>query len=193
LDARSRRVALIAHCLINQNSIVQGLARYPAMVKELVDILSKHGVGIVQLPCPETLYLGLRRFWQVREQYDTYNFREFAREIIKPIVTYVREYVACGYEITAVIGIAGSPSCGVFTTSSSPTWAGDPSKAGKSMRVRGRGVFMEELLNALKSIVDLDSTLLLEFDYSNPDQSLRDIESRIGSKASSRAYGQTAQ
>jgi len=163
------------------------------MVKELVDVLNKHGIGIIQLPCPETLYLGLRRFWQVREQYDTLNYREFSREIIKPIVTYIREYVACSYEITAVIGIAGSPSCGVFTTSSSPTWAGDPSKAGKSTRVPGRGVFMEELLNALKNVVDLNSVLLLEFDYKNPDQSLRNIESGFESKAGSRVHEQSAQ
>jgi len=178
MDLRSKRIALIAHCLINQNTIVYGLARYPSMVKELIDILHKYNIGIIQLPCPETLYIGLRRFWHVKEQYDTHNFREFVRNLVKPIFNYLKEYLRNNYDVVALIGISGSPSCGIFTTTSSLTWLGDPSKVNKPRKIRSSGVFMEELLNLLEGL-GLDNMLLLEFNYDNPKESLTTIESKL--------------
>ena len=180
-DRRSKKVILVSHCLLNQNSVVYGLAKRPSMVKELIDLLHELNIGIVQLPCPETLHLGLRRFWQVREQYDTQGFRELCREVLKYIITYVREYLVNGYEVVGVIGIAGSPSCGIHHTSSG-NWRGNPLSATEPKRVRGMGVFMEELLSSLREsglVSKLSRFKLLEFDYDKPQESLKRIREEL--------------
>ncbi len=175
MDNRSRKIILLAHCLLNQNSIVEGLARYHAMVRELIDILHKYGIGIIQLPCPEMLHSGLRRWWQVREQYDNPGFRRIARELVKPVIDYLLEYKRNGFQVLGLIGVSGSPSCGVHYTSSSNSWLGNPSRAKPSKRVSGRGVFIQILVEeAAKNNIQLP--LLLEYDYDDPDNSIKRIE-----------------
>ncbi len=178
-DVRSGRVGLIPHCILNQNSIVPGLARRPSMVKEIVDILSRYDIGIIQLPCPETMYLGLRRFWQVKEQYSCSGFRYFCYRLAKQVFRYVYEFIRCGYELVLVLGIAGSPSCGIFETTSSSEWFGNPARATSKSRVRGSGVFMEELLKVLKKLGVLDTCLVMDFNYSDIGGSLKVLESRL--------------
>ncbi|OYT27993.1 MAG: hypothetical protein B6U95_05175 [Thermofilum sp. ex4484_82] len=143
-DFRSYKVAFISHCIINQNSVVYGLARKEAILKKLIDLLHDYNIGLIQLPCPETSYLGLRRFWQSKEQYASMGFKSLCKKIAEQASTLALEYVRNNYEIVAVIGIKGSPSCGVTETFSSD-WIGDPSKASDGKRVKGMGVFMEEL------------------------------------------------
>ena len=178
-DVRSGRIALIPHCILNQNSIVPGLARRPSMVKEVIDILDRYGIGIIQLPCPETLYLGLRRFWQVKEQYSCQGFRLFCRRLVRQVVNYVAEYRRCGYDLVLVLGIAGSPSCGIYETTSSNSWFGNPISATSKERVRGSGVFMEELLTTLRKLDLLKDCLILDFNYSDIGGSLLRLESRL--------------
>ena len=60
-DGRSKRVVFIAHCFLNQNSISDGTAVYPAAFKEMSEILLNADIGIVQMPCPEICCLGLDR------------------------------------------------------------------------------------------------------------------------------------
>lgn len=60
-DGRSKKVVFIAHCLLNQNSISDGTAVYPAAFKDVVGFFLDADVGIVQMPCPELCCLGLDR------------------------------------------------------------------------------------------------------------------------------------
>ena len=60
-DGRSRRVAFVAHCFLNQNAISDGTAVWPAACLELVDFFLSREIGIVQMPCPEVCCLGLDR------------------------------------------------------------------------------------------------------------------------------------
>ncbi len=181
-DPRSGRVALVAHCILNQNSIVPGLARREAMVIELVELLNELGIGIIQLPCPETLYAGLRRFWQVKEQYDNVGFRSFCRRLAVSIKDYVAEYVRNNYELVAIIGVSGSPSCGVKRTTSSNEWLGNPREAPKEVKVEGMGVFMEELLRVLGRYGYLENVALLEIRYSDIESSIKELRSELRRK-----------
>ena len=70
-DKRSRKVALVANCIINQNAKVDGYALYPAMVPGFINLLEKYNFAIEQMPCPEMYTAGIRRWWQVSEQYST--------------------------------------------------------------------------------------------------------------------------
>ena len=60
-DKRSKKVIFVAHCVLNQNAISDGTALYPSAHTDIIQKLLKSQVGIVQLPCPELLCLGLDR------------------------------------------------------------------------------------------------------------------------------------
>ena len=60
-DARSKRVVLAVHCILNQNARIDECAHFPGAMGRIAQLLVDSGVGIVQLPCPELLYLGLDR------------------------------------------------------------------------------------------------------------------------------------
>lgn len=57
-DERGRRVVLVSHCLLNQNTRYAGGATRTGAVSELLDELITAGYGIHQLPCPERLAWG---------------------------------------------------------------------------------------------------------------------------------------
>lgn len=52
-DARSRRVIILGHCLLNQNTISDGTADFPSQFTELMDLLTRNHIGMIQLPCPD--------------------------------------------------------------------------------------------------------------------------------------------
>jgi predicted secreted protein len=132
-DARGRRVMLVSHCLLNQNTRYAGGATRAGAVAEVVDELVGAGYGIHQLPCPERLAWGgvlkrhtlrlygakggplyplrgflLRAFvWWTRIVY-----RRLARQVVRDVSDYERSGVA----VAGVVGIGGSPSCGATTT-----------------------------------------------------------------------------
>lgn len=162
-DARGRKLVVVAHCLLNQNTVVKPLASHPGSVTELVKLLVDQGYGIVQLPCPETIYLGLKRWWMSKEQYDTQSYRAFARKLLEPYVKLLAELTRDGCEY-AILGVRGSPSCALEITTSSPLWGGEPraEKLPPSRKVKGPGVLMEELLKLIdeyklpKPLLELD-------------------------------------
>jgi len=141
-----KRVALIAHCLINQNAKVEGGALTPAVWSPVVEMLREHGWVIRQMPCPELAYAGARRFWGVHEQYDTPLFRRHCQRLSKLIAAVVAQEVGEGDELV-LIGIDSSPTMGVEHTCSSPTWGGEPNIGSEddSRIVQGRGIFVAEL------------------------------------------------
>jgi len=152
-DKRSKKVAVVSHCLLNQNAKVNGFAFYPAMIKTIIDILYSKDFGILQLPCPETTFSGLRRWWQVREQYDTPEYRAHCRRILQPVINQISEYQKEGYEVV-IIGVDGSPSCGVRFSGSSKEWGGAPEIPREQMTnyptTNKPGIFMEELIAMIK-------------------------------------------
>jgi len=122
------------------------------MIQEVVELMLRKDVGVIQLPCPETSFMGLRRFWQSVEQYRSAGFRKHCRRLAEKIVDLIEEYVRNDYEVLGVIGIAGSPSCGIYEVSSNPEWLGNPRAViSDTRRVKGPGVFMEELFKMLSS------------------------------------------
>jgi predicted secreted protein len=153
-DKRSKKLAIVAHCLLNQNAKVNGFAFFPAMIKPLIDILHDNNFGVIQLPCPEVTFSGTRRWWYVREQYDTPGYRAHCRRILKPIVSQIVEYEKEGYKVV-IIGLDGSPSCGVRWSGTSENWGGPPKIPEEEMTnypvTKKRGVFVEELATMINA------------------------------------------
>ena len=151
-DARSKKIIFVASCLLNTNNKVKGLARYPGMCKEVFDTLYENDLGIQQMHCPETLYLGIGRWWQTKNLYDSHGFRTFCRELAKDVVTYMEEYIREGYETVAFLMCDGSPTCGVAITSWDKNWGGSPVDLDYSKAlIEGEGIYVEELKAEIRS------------------------------------------
>ncbi|MEE3662952.1 CD3072 family TudS-related putative desulfidase [Brenneria sp. g21c3] len=163
---REKKIVIVSHCILNVNAKVYGIAKAPgalAIVKEIID----DGVGLIQLPCPEMLFSGCKRWGMSREQYDTPVFRRHCARLLRPIVDQVEDYLASGYAILGIIGLDGSPSCGVSVTNSGYT--GGSFRCGAVLQsysiVSGSGVYMEVLEKLLlKAKVPLPMVGLNEFD-----------------------------
>jgi len=145
-DERSKKIVVVAHCILNQNARVFGIASYPGMIPEIVEVLKARNVGVVQMPCPELAYEGLNRWSQTKEQYATPMFRRHCQQIATSITDQIQEYLKNGFKVYAILGVDGSPTCGVTRTSVGFK-GGDIEKAArlKARFVEGSGVFIEEL------------------------------------------------
>lgn len=147
----SRRVAFVAHCLVNQNAKVQEFARAAGVVPGVVDRLRRHRYRIQQLPCPEMAFAGVNRWWQGRELYDKANYRRHCRILAENMVEPIGEFTRRGFEVV-VIGLDGSPSSGVRYTGRAKDWGGRPHfEDGDFEVVEGMGVWMEELKSGLEA------------------------------------------
>lgn len=132
-DRRSMKVVWIPHCELNQNARVAGAAEVPAAVAGLVRGLMERGIGIVQLPCPELIVLGLdREHFQIRSGLDSRPARRVLRRLARQVVYQIEQYRQCGVRVLGVFGKNGSPACGVEMT-----W--------KDEYGPGTGAFIEEL------------------------------------------------
>ncbi len=177
-DVRSGRVVFLSHCLLNQNTRYPGGAVCPGAVRGVIEPYLDAGVGLVQLPCPE------QRTWGGVEKpallwimdhpraarvaaalsgpgaaYMRRRYRRLARTVVRDIA----DYLDGGFEITGVVGVAGSPTCGVETTldiacalralSTRTDGIADPDSFDRviiqAATVAGAGMFMEALTNQL--------------------------------------------
>jgi hypothetical protein len=132
-DRRGRRVVFLAHCLLNENTRYLGGACRAGAVREVVQACLDGGIGIVQMPCPEqhawggvlkrrllwffgsegTLRYRLRNVllpvlvWYTRRVY---------RKIARQVADQVADYQSSGFTVVGIVGVDGSPSCGVRQT-----------------------------------------------------------------------------
>ena len=102
-------------------------------MQEVVDDYLSRGVGIYQLPCPEQrAWGGVPKRWMLMAYgaggslrgpavrlalpfFLRHTRRVYAR-LARRVAADVREYRRAGVEVVGVVGIGGSPSCGVHTT-----------------------------------------------------------------------------
>ena len=144
-DNRSRRVVFLAHCFLNMNTRFPGGSAYRGATEPLIEVLLNSGAGIVQMPCPEFLCLGLAK--QLYGELPEKSLRECFRKLAEGVVDQMQDYLELGYEIMGVIGMNPSPSCGVEITKGKGTMLGLDRDASEK---EGSGVFIEELQNALE-------------------------------------------
>ena len=151
-DRRSKRIVFVSSCLMNTNNKVLDLARYGGFSKEFVDILHKYDLGVQQMDCPETLYLGIQRWQHTKNLYDNVGFRRHCRNLAEKEVDYMYSYMQMDYETVAVLCCDGSPTCGCGLTSWNESWGGPPSDLNyDDAVVEGVGVFVDELQAAIKA------------------------------------------
>ncbi|WP_338114735.1 CD3072 family TudS-related putative desulfidase [Trichococcus flocculiformis] len=127
---RSKKIIVIAHCCLNQNAVLPAWERargaYPFM-----EVLVQKGYGILQLPCPETLALGICRPPMNYDDYNTTEHRKLCERLCDIPVQMIRRHHEAGDTLVGMIGIQDSPNCAI---------------SGR------RGVFMEILLEQLEKV-----------------------------------------
>jgi predicted secreted protein len=132
-DERSRQVAFVSHCLLNENTRYLGGAFRPGGVAEVVDELMRRGVGICQMPCPEQRAWGgvlKRRMLRAYGARGTAAYRlrglllaAFVletrlvyRRLAADVARQIADYQRSGFVVIGIVGVGASPSCGVRTT-----------------------------------------------------------------------------
>lgn len=132
-DERSGQVVFVSHCPLNQNVRYPGGAVRPGGVHEVVDRYLNAGIGICQMPCPEQRAWGgvgkpwilpafgaggtwrgpaARRLLGIFVWYTRWVYARLARSVARDIA----DCASSGIGVVAVVGVGGSPSCGVHST-----------------------------------------------------------------------------
>jgi len=159
-DGRSGKVIFLVHCIINSNSICIGPKTpsiWPAMINEVVELLMKNKIGIIQLPCPEQLVFGLVRSETSKNHIDTPEFRECCKKIAESTVELIEEYTKNWFKVVSFLGKRGSPTCSVL---------------GKE-----KGVLIEELINVMNK--RKIKVYLMDFERSEVKECLNELRKAI--------------
>ncbi len=140
-DCRSMKVVLVSHCHLNQNARLWKCAECPASCRLLVEGLLQQEIGIIQMPCPELMVLGLDRgHIAIRSGLESIPAREALRLLGRELAFQIRQYQDCGVKVLGVLGKNGSPACGVERTSRSDGQG----------PIDGEGVFIQEFRAELR-------------------------------------------
>jgi nucleoside 2-deoxyribosyltransferase/predicted secreted protein len=125
---------LVCPCIRNPALRAEGITT-PADIdvfNRAIGRCTRFGIEMVALPCPETLYLGVKR--KPGTFLERLNTREFAG-LMDDLASRVRQTVAERGPPLCIIGVNSSPTCGVTSTYFGSTGA-EPAKRA------GRGVFL---------------------------------------------------
>ncbi len=134
-DARSGRVLVVSHCLLNENVRYLGGAAHPGPLPQILHAALDHDLGLVQMPCPEqhawggvlkTHMLALSGRggrWAARDRLReplSWAISQYTRRRVTPLARRVArdlgQYQDAGMHVVAVVGVGSSPSCGVSCT-----------------------------------------------------------------------------
>lgn len=142
-DKRKRRVVFLAHCFLNINTRFPEGSAFAGANTPLIQTLLQKEVGIIQMPCPEFVCLGLEK--ELAGELPESEIRACFRKQAESVVDQIQQYLNFGYEIPGIIGMNPSPSCGVEVSKGKGKFLGlDEDTSEKE----GPGVFIEELQNA---------------------------------------------
>ena len=132
-DSRTKKVVFLSHCILNENTRYLGGAGRGSCVREIVEQCLAADIGMVQMPCPEQLAWGgvsKRLLLRAYGAKVTLPYR-FRRILLPLVIAYTRfvyrlmakrtgsqieDYLDSGYTVVGVVGVDGSPSCGVGKT-----------------------------------------------------------------------------
>ncbi len=136
---RSKKVIFIPFCLLAQGLRAEGIVKkFPAIVKPVINLLEENQVNLIQIPCPELEYEGIKRKPASKTKYDNETYRNICKRYASQIVSFIEDLVKNEYEVLGVLGIENSPSCAVNYLFE------------KGKRIRGTGIYMEELKKKMK-------------------------------------------
>ena len=157
-----KKIVFVAHCILNTASKVvlynqEEIDSEEALRIKFLNSAIEKGVQIIQLPCPEFTLYGSKRWGHVSDQFDNPFFRRHCHEVLVPIIDQLKEYLNNDdFEVLGIVGIDGSPSCGVDYTCKG-NWYGsfdgrtDLNETLKDCSlIKASGIYMDVLKEMLK-------------------------------------------
>lgn len=157
-----KQILFVCHCVLNTASKVkefdlEAMEREEQLRLDIMRRIVERGIQVVQLPCPEFLQYGSLRHGHCADQFDNPFFRKQCREMLEPIVLQLEEYLSNeqDFEVLGIMGIDGSPSCGVRYTSRA-VWSDEPDGSDRTKVFKetepaeGKGVFIQVLVEMLQ-------------------------------------------
>ncbi len=118
-----KKILFVAHCILNTASKVvlyneEEIIAEERLRKKFLNLAIKNDIQLIQLPCPEFTLYGPKRWGHVSDQFDNVFFRKHCKKILAPIILQLQEYLVNEdfFEVIGIIGVDGSPSCGVDYT-----------------------------------------------------------------------------
>lgn len=125
-----QNILLVSHCVLNTSSKVvlynkDEIEAEEALRRKFLAKAIEKGVQFLQLPCPEFTLYGACRWGHVSTQFDNPFFRNHCYKQLDPVFLQLKEYLAHKerFHVIGILGIDGSPSCGVDYTFAGP-WGG---------------------------------------------------------------------
>lgn len=157
-------IILLSHCILNSASKVcepeENLADEYRQRNELLHLIVKNNVQMIQLPCPEFMLYGSQRWGHVKEQFENPFYRTQSKHMLEPIILQLEEYLKHPdqFNVLGLVSVEGSPSCGYHLTCSSQKWGGeigsDPQYIAVLQKdltmVHDSGAFMDIILEELQ-------------------------------------------
>ena len=180
-----KKVIFVAHCILNTASKVvmynkEEMEAEETLRKKFLEKAIANDVQIIQLPCPEFTMYGAKRWGHVSNQFNNVFFKNNCRKELEPIVEQIQEYLENPkmFEVLGIVGIDGSPSCGVDYTCYGD-WYGsfeereDLDETLNSCKfAEGNGVFIAVLIEMLKEQKILDKVKLSSLFANEPEKCL---------------------
>ncbi|USH00615.1 hypothetical protein K1720_03990 [Thermococcus argininiproducens] len=188
------RIIVLAPCLLSPFYVYRGPKdKEYKTSKELLNLLAKHAeeIRVLTYPCPEYKLIGWPRPPMSKEVFEKLGMPEVAKTIVNFIERALTEEKP---EKIIFVGVKGSPTCGVFHTTSS-----DPEKfpyrvikefsyLNKEERIKESKELMEEqnfrvilgegvLFQILKE--RFPDAIYLEFDKDNIEESLKKLSKQL--------------
>ena len=118
-----QKILFVSHCFLNdgaklKNQNLSEMERERKNKREFLKKILDADIEIIQLPCPEFILYGPNRWGHAMSQFDTAFFRKESRKMLEPFLLEIEEYSSYPekFEIIGIVGIDGSPSCGVNFT-----------------------------------------------------------------------------
>ncbi len=197
-NSETKEALILGHCILNMNTRAPGIAAWQGSILPIMRTLQKYHGEIHQYPCLEAAVVGMRRWWHVKEQYDTFTFRSVARMLSKIYSNYFRR---SGINKVKLLGLGLSPTCGYRYTQSDPSWGGRPKEINPIELIKkGSGVLIEEMMNEFSGsgieleVMDVSLSLIYP-DYesrapatkeypSTPSEALEEIEAFLQTEIS---------
>jgi len=112
---RKKSLVLVSHCVLNQNSVINGWERAQGGFNSIIKTLINQDIGLIQLPCPELIHLGCNRPPMTKEAYSTSAYIDLCTKLANDQLDTLIDYKNNGYNILGLIGIENSPTCDTLT------------------------------------------------------------------------------
>lgn len=181
-----KKIVFVSHCILNTASKVvlynqEEMDAEEALRKKFMHAAIDQDVHIIQLPCPEFTMYGPKRWGHVSNQFDNTFFRDHCHNILTPILQQMKEYVANDdwFEVLGIVGVDGSPSCGVDYTCVADWYGSFECRAGLSETLnectleKKPGIFMDVLREMLEEAGLADRVKMTSLFAPEPEKCLQ--------------------